>query len=77
MTKDTRESVRAKLVIMKYVAEYGEEIHYHLSGDNLRNLEAMFRESAKDIVEAQKAVLSGRDYKHWRKQMKELYSLAE
>ena len=77
MTKDTQDSIRSKLVIMKLLGELGEERHYQLSGDNLRNIEVMLRESAIDMVKAQKEVLSPRVYKNWRKQMKEIYSLPE
>ena len=54
MTKDTQDSIRSKLVIMKLLGELGEERHYQLSGDNLRNIEVMLRESAIDMVKVRK-----------------------
>ena len=76
MTKDTQDSIRSKLIMMKALGELGEERHYQLTGDNLRNLEVMFRECALVMVQAQKEVLSSRVYKNWRRQMKEHYLLA-
>ena len=77
MTQDTHDMGRSKLVILKGVAEFGEECHYHLNGDNLRNIEVILRETAIDFVKAQKEVLSPKVYKNWRRQAKERYSLDE